>query len=265
LPLKHYFVQCSNDAAEDVMVSKTPVTKAAKPAAKAPVKRAPVKSTKSASVPAKAKPVPTPAPVVAETPAIEQPAAPILETAPVETPAVETVIEAVIETVTETVAAAAEQAPATIKKEVTKMNDTIKDAAEKGQAYFAEFSAKAKAAAEKSAKAFEDINEFGKGNVEALVESGKIAAKGFETLGQDYADYARKQFEGTTAALKGFAAVKSPTEFFKLQADFVRGQFDSFVAESSKNTEAVLKLAGDVAKPISNRVALAAEKIKVAA
>ena len=243
------------------MASKTPETKAAKPAAKAPVKRAPVKSAKPASVPVKAKPVPTPAPIVAETPAVEQPAAPVLETAPVETPVVETVIEQV----TETVAAAAQGAPATIEKEVIKMNDTIKDAAEKGQAYFAEFSAKAKAAAEKSAKAFEDINEFGKGNVEALVESGKIAAKGFETLGQDYADYARKQFEGTTAALKGFAAVKSPTEFFKLQADFVRGQFDSFVAESSKNTEAVLKLAGDVAKPISNRVALAAEKIKVAA
>jgi len=243
------------------MVSKTPVTKAAKPAAKAPVKRTPVKSTKPASVPVKAKPVPTPAPIVAETPAVEQPAAPVLETAPVETPAVETVIEQV----TETVAAVAEEAPATIEKEVIKMNDTIKDAADKGQAYFAEFSAKAKAAAEKGAKAFEDINEFGKGNVEALVESGKIAAKGFETLGQDYADYARKQFEGTTAALKGFAAVKSPTEFFKLQADFVRGQFDSFVAESSKNTEAMLKLAGDVAKPISNRVAIAAEKIKVAA
>lgn len=243
------------------MASKTPETKAAKPAAKAPAKRAPVKSTKPASVPVKAKPVPTPAPIVAETPAVEQPAAPVLETAPVETPAVETVIEQV----TETVAEAAQEAPATIEKEVIKMNDTIKDAAEKGQAYFAEFSAKAKAAAEKSAKAFEDINEFGKGNVEALVESGKIAAKGLETLGQDYADYARKQFEGTTAALKGFAAVKSPTEFFKLQADFVRGQFDSFVAESSKNTEAVLKLAGDVAKPISNRVALAAEKIKVAA
>ena len=243
------------------MVSKTPVTKAAKPAAKAPVKRTPVKSTKPASVPVETKPVPTPAPIVAETPAVEQPAAPVLETAPVETPAVETVIEQV----TETVAAVAEEAPATIEKEVIKMNDTIKDAADKGQAYFAEFSAKAKAAAEKGAKAFEDINEFGKGNVEALVESGKIAAKGFETLGQDYADYARKQFEGTTAALKGFAAVKSPTEFFKLQADFVRGQFDSFVAESSKNTEAMLKLAGDVAKPISNRVAIAAEKIKVAA
>jgi len=238
------------------MASKTPETKAAKPAAKAPVKRTPAKSAKPASVPTEAKPAPAPAPVVAKTPAKEQPAAPVLETAPVETPAVETVTEIV---------AAVVEAPAAIKKEVTKMNDQIKDAAEKGQAYFTEFTAKAKAAAEKGAKAFEELNDFNKGNVEALVESGKIAAKGFETLGQDYAEYARKQFETATTAFKGFAAVKSPTELFKLQSDYVRGQFDSFVAESSKNTEAVIKLAGDVAKPISNRVALAAEKIKVAA
>ena len=238
------------------MASKTPETKAAAPAAKAPAKRAPVKTAKPAPVPAEAK-----AAVVAETPAVEQPAAPVLETAPVETPAVETVIE----TVTETAAAVAEPAPAAIKKELSKMNDTIKDAAAKGQAYFADFTAKAKEAAEKGAKAFEEANEFSKGNIEALVESGKIAAKGFETLGQDYADFARKQFETTTAAFKGFAAVKSPTELLKLHSDYVRGQFDSFVAESSKNTEAMIKLAGDVAKPISNRVALAAEKLKVAA
>ncbi len=244
------------------MASKTPETKAAKPAAKAPVKRAPVKTAKPVSVPAETAPV-----VVAETPAVEQPAA-----ITVETPVVETVTETpVVQTppvqtpVIQTIAAVAEQAPAAIKKEVTKMNEQIKDAAEKGQAYFNDFTAKAKAAAEKSAKAFEDANEFNKGNIEALVESGKIAAKGFETLGQDYADYARKQFETATAAFKGFAAVKSPTELFKLQSDYVRGQFDSFVAESSKNTEAMIKLAGDVAKPISNRVALAAEKLKVAA
>ena len=64
---------------------------------------------------------------------------------------------------------------------------------------------------------------------------------------------------------EAFAAVKSPTEFFKLQSDFVRGAFDSYVAEASKNTEAVLKLAGEAAQPISNRFAVAAEKVKTAA
>src|SRR3546814_7170974 len=99
---------------------------------------------------------------------------------------------------------------------------------------------------------------FAKGNIEAIVESSKIAAKGFEALGQDSAEYGRKSFEDATATLKQFAAVKSPAEFFKLQSDYVRSAFDAVVAETSKKTEAVLKLAGDVAQPLSNRAAVAA-------
>ena len=236
------------------MTTRTPVSK---PAARKPAAKKPAVAKVA---PAKAKPAePVPAPVLAETPAVEQPVAPIA------TPVAEAVETPAAETIIETVAAAAPVAPAAIKKEVTKMTDTIKDAADKGQTYLADFSAKAKAAAEKGTRAFEELNEFGKGNVEALVESGKIAAKGFETLGQGYAEYARKQFEGTTAAWKTFAGAKSPTEFFKLHTDFVKGQFDSLVAETSKNTETLIKLAGDVAKPISNRVAVAAEKVKIAA
>ena len=133
----------------------------------------------------------------------------------VETPAVETTVTAVTAVAEKISAVAAEAAPA-IKKEVTKMEATIKDATVKGEALIADMNTRAKAAMEKGTKAFEQINEFNKGNVEALVESSKIAAKGFETLGQGYAEYARKQFEGTTAAIKSFAGVKSPTEFFKL-------------------------------------------------
>ena len=233
-------------------VSKTPAKKpvAQKPAIAKAAVPAPVKTEVI-----KAAPVETIAPVAAA-PVAEQPVWPVVETA-----AVEKIVPAVAEKISTVVA---EAAPA-IKKEVTKMTDTIKDATAKGEALFADFTAKAKDAAAKGQKAFEELNEFNKGNVEALVESGKIAAKGFETLGQGYADYARKQFEGTTAAFKSFAGVKSPTEFFKLQSEFVKGQFDSMVAQTSKNTEAFIKLAGDVAKPISNRVAVAAEKIKVAA
>ena len=165
---------------------------------------------------------------VAETPVTKQPVWPVEQTPAKPNPA------------------AAKAAPAQ-PKEVTKMETTIKNAAAKGQAYFA------------------DLNDFSKGNVEALVESSKIAANGLQSLGQGYADYARKQFEGMTATMKSFAGIKSPTDFLKLHSEFVKGQFDSMVAETSKNTEAFIKLAGDVAKPISNRVAIAAEKIKVAA
>ncbi|MDB5677343.1 phasin family protein [Sphingomonas bacterium] len=240
------------------MTTKTPVSKtpAKKPVAKKPAVAQAVKAVPVKAESVKVEPVTiAPAPV-AEAPAAEQPVWPV-----VETPAAEKIVTAVSDKIS---AVAAEAVPA-IKKEVIKMEATIKDATVKGEALIADMNTRAKAAMEKGTKAFEQINEFNKGNVEALVESSKIAAKGLETLGQGYAEYTRKQFEGTTAAFKSFAGVKSPTEFFKLQSEFVKGQFDSMVAETSKNTEAFIKLAGDVAKPISNRVAVAAEKLKVAA
>src|SRR5690606_12875917 len=119
----------------------------------------------------------------------------------------------------------------------------------KAEALFADINARAKAALEKNVKIAEEFNDFAKGNVEAVVESGRITAKGLEALGQDAAEYGRKSFESATAALKNLATVKSPTEFFKLQSDYVRQSFDSYVAEASKNAEAVLKLAGDAAQP----------------
>lgn len=150
-------------------------------------------------------------------------------------------------------------------KDTDTMQDTIKKTAAQAETLFAEANDRAKAAFDKGSKLFDEFNDFAKGNVEAVVESSKIAAKGFETLGQDAAEYGRKSFENASAAVKAFAGAKSPTDLFKLQSDYVRSAFDALVAETSKNTETVLKLAGEVAQPLSSRAAIAVEKIKVAA
>jgi len=234
-------------------VVKAPVKPRAPAAARvAKPKTAPKPVAKPESAPPVAAKVVAPAPIVAAAP-VETPAAP---------PAVtEKKTEAAV---TETQTAAAIPAPVT-QKDIFTMEPTIKAVTEKTQAAFAEFNDRAKTAVEKSTKLFEEANEFGKGNVEALVESSKIAAKGMETLGQDAAAFAKKSFEDSSAALKSFAAAKSPTDFFKLHSDFVRGAFDAAVAESAKSTEAFLKLASEIAQPISNRFAVAAEKAKIAA
>lgn len=150
-------------------------------------------------------------------------------------------------------------------KDTKTMQDTIKSATAKAETLFAEFNDHAKAAFGKGSKAFDDANEFTKGNVEAFVESSKIAAKGLETFGQDVAEYSRRSFEQATAAAKAFTGAKSPSDLLKLQGDFARTAFDTLVAQASKNTESLLKLAGEVAQPLSNRAALAVEKVKVAA
>lgn len=238
------------------MASKGPKSKVTAPA-KAPIDilvPAPAESIPAALAAMAPPPAPViatpPAPVVAE-PVIAAPVAPEPAPIPVQTP--------------EPVVAAA----APIFEKEAEVMETIESATEntqaRAQAMFADVNDRTKSAIEKSAKMIEEMNDFSKGNIEALVESSKIAAKGIETLGQEAADYGRKQYESATAALKTLSTVKSPTDFLKLHSEFVRGAFDAMVAETSKNTESMLKLAGEIAQPISNRVALAAEKIKVAA
>jgi phasin family protein len=148
------------------------------------------------------------------------------------------------------------------------MNDTVKKFADEAktrtEALTADFQAKSKEALAKTSKLAEEAVEFNKANVEALVEAGKIAAKGIETLGQEGVTYARKSFEDTTAALKGYTAVKTPADFFKLYAENSKKAFDAAVAQTSKTSELVVKLTNDSFAPISNRVSVITSKMKAA-
>jgi len=167
---------------------------------------------------------------------------------------------------------AAAKAVRSIKTGVNIMANTNSKTVETGQiaadqfrAAFGDINERAKAAAEKSAKIAEELADLTRGNVEALVASSKIAAKGVETLSQDAAEYSRKSFEEASAVLKSFAEVKSATDFFKLQGDYARSAFDAAVAESARVSETVLKLAGEVAEPINSRYNVAAERVKTLA
>jgi phasin family protein len=217
--------------------------------------------------------------VPAKAPAASKVAAP-KPVAPV-TPVTETAVAAISAAIAEPVQPVQQQTvPAeTSAAAITKgpiMTDTVNNTAEtvknftqdaqnRATAVFGDMNARAKAAMERSGKLFEELNDFNKGNIEALVESSKVAAKAAETLGQSAAETARKNFENATAAMKSFASVKTPTEFFQLQSEYARSAFDALIAETSKNSETMLKLAGDVFQPISNRFAVAAEKMKTAA
>jgi phasin family protein len=124
---------------------------------------------------------------------------------------------------------------------------------------------RAKTAFEKSNAVFADAGEFTKGNVEALVESGKVLATGLQDLTKVYVEDAKTGFETMTADVKELAAVKSPADFFKLQGEILRRNFDAAMATGSKRSEALVKLANDAFAPVQNRVSIAIEKVKQAA
>jgi len=131
-----------------------------------------------------------------------------------------------------------------------KYQDLIADAGERGQKFAA-----------KSQKTAEEFTDLAKANIEALVEAGRIAATGAKSIGQDVLASGRDGIEQASDAVKTLAEAKSPTEFFQIQSELARASFDRFVAESSKLTERVVKLAGEAAKPLQNRASLNANRI----
>ena len=203
-----------------------PTAANAKPAAKIKAKPAPVRKKPA---PVKAKPV------IKAKPAAAKPAKP-------KTPPTKPVTQ-----VKEPTMAKTADFSKTVTDAMTEMQSRAKEAYDKGTAMAGEAS------------------EFTKGNVEALVESGKIVSESLQEFGKTYVDEAKSAFDTMTADMKEFAAIKSPTELFQLQGKLMRRNFDSMVAFSSKSSEAMVKLANEAVAPLSSRMSLAAEKVSKAA
>ena len=147
----------------------------------------------------------------------------------------------------------------------TTVKKTTEDFSSKIQSAMQDAQGRAKTAFEKSQAAMGDANEFSKGNLEALVETGKVLASGMQTMGKSYVEEVKSAFTTMQSDAKELTSVKSPKEYVELQSKLMRKYFDSVVAYNSKNAEAALKLANEAFQPISSRVSLAVEKVRKAA
>ncbi|URD60579.1 phasin family protein [Sphingomonas sp. KRR8] len=133
--------------------------------------------------------------------------------------------------------------------------------ADKFQTLFADAGERGQQLVERSQKVAGEVVELTRANVEALVESGKVAAAGAQTLGQEAIARTRENLEQATQQVRSLTQAGSPTEFFQLQSEIARTQFDRMVAEGSRFAESMVKLAGEAFQPLSTRAALNAEKI----
>jgi hypothetical protein len=121
---------------------------------------------------------------------------------------------------------------------------------------------RAKMAIEQSTKTMSDFAEFSKENIEALVASGRAAAKGVEELAKNAKAYGRTSFETANTTSGQLAAAKSPAEFFQIQSDLAKSSVSAFVAEASKFGDTYLRLLSEISQPIQHRYQVATEKVK---
>jgi phasin family protein len=128
------------------------------------------------------------------------------------------------------------------------------------QSIFADANGRGQEIVKRSQKVAEELADLARSNVEAVVEAGRVATEGARAIGQDVVAKQRDSFEQAADAIRSLAEAKSPTEYLQLQSELARASFDRAVAETSKVTESLVKLAGEAFQPLSNRASANAER-----
>lgn len=145
------------------------------------------------------------------------------------------------------------------------MTRTAKTKQELVKSFTADLQAKAKTTYAKGAAVAGEIGTISKGNVQAVVASGKILGAGLKDLGEGTVAEGKQTFGTFIADLKALSAAKSPTEFFKLQLQVAKRNADVALALGSRNGKALGKLAAAAAAPISGQLKANLGKVRAAA
>lgn len=103
-------------------------------------------------------------------------------------------------------------------------------------------------------KGYEDLQAASKANVEALVESSTIAAKGAEDLSREVVAYGQSALDKSITTGKALLTAKSLQEVVELQNGFFKSSFDSFVSEATRIQELSVKVTNEALAPLSARV-----------
>ena len=104
---------------------------------------------------------------------------------------------------------------------------------------------------------FENVQKFGKENVDAALKSFGAVSKGVQAIAVETADYAKKSFEQSTATLEKLVGAKTLEKAIEIQTDYVKTSYDGFVAQSTKVGEIAANVAKEAFKPYEGIVAAA--------
>ena len=106
-------------------------------------------------------------------------------------------------------------------------------------------------------KNFEDLQQVGKENMDSALKCWGALSKGTQAIAVEMADYSKKAFEDSTAALEKMFGVKSFDKAIEVQTEYAKSAYEGFVAEATKIGELYSDLAKEIYKPFEGIMAKA--------
>ena len=101
----------------------------------------------------------------------------------------------------------------------------------------------------------EDIQQYGKEQLETAVASATTLQHGMQAIASAYGDYTKKSFEDTKSMVEKLSGVKSLDKAIEVQTEFAKSAYETFVAESQKIAGLYTDLAKQTFKPFEGMVA----------
>jgi len=110
-------------------------------------------------------------------------------------------------------------------------------------------------------KSYEDVVGFGKESIDAVVTANVILMKGLQELNTQFFGITTFSLEKNAEATKKLFTCKTPEEFFALQNDLAKANYDDVLVEFQKMSNLSVKVADDFFAPIGKQVDATVEKI----
>jgi hypothetical protein len=104
-------------------------------------------------------------------------------------------------------------------------------------------------------KNFDHMQAFGKDGVDATMQSFAATSKGLQVVASECADYARKSFEQSNSTVEKLMGARTIERAVEVQSEYLRGAYDSFVAQAAKFGEIYADVAKQAYKPIETYAA----------
>ena len=106
-------------------------------------------------------------------------------------------------------------------------------------------------------KNLEDLQQVGKENMDVAMKSMGAVSKSAQAIVVEVADYSKKAFEESSAALEKLFGVKSLEKAIEVQTEYAKSAYEGFVAEATKIGELYSDLAKETYKPLETMMAKA--------
>ncbi len=102
---------------------------------------------------------------------------------------------------------------------------------------------------------FDEIQKFGKEQLEAASSVAASLAKGLQTIAAETTDYSKKSIESNSAYVEKLLGAKSLDNAIQIQSEYAKSAYEGFVAQATKIGELYTILAKEAFKPVETAFA----------